>query len=231
MYKYEWDPETGGYLLSTTSESVVGKELRPVYSSELDILGFNKYWTYPKDDTKPLLWAENNLYYYLGKVVGKTIGGGLYTQPTLDIIDDELKLTPVDIPLMVKKNRVIMDALVHDTLLTIYTTYHQFKNKIDIFYVAFSGGKDSIVALDLVYRTLPKNEILALFGDTDMELPDTYLFMDVIKKYYSDIPFHVAHAEIASVESWKIFGPPARGLRWCCNVHKTAPQSFIYVIY
>lgn len=224
MYKYEWDPETGGYLLSTTSESVVGKELRPVYSSELDILGFNKYWTYPKDDTKPLLWAENNLYYYLGKVVGKTIGGGLYTQPTLDIIDDELKLTPVDIPLMVKKNRVIMDALVHDTLLTIYTTYHQFKNKIDIFYVAFSGGKDSIVALDLVYRTLPKNEIMALFGDTDMELPDTYLFMDVIKKYYSDIPFHVAHAEIASVESWKIFGPPARGLRWCCNVHKTAPQ-------
>ncbi|UUX91402.1 phosphoadenosine phosphosulfate reductase domain-containing protein [Methanoplanus endosymbiosus] len=224
MYKYEWDPETGGYLLTTTSESIVGKELRPVYSSELDLLGFNKYWTYPRDDTKPLLWAENNLYYYLGRIVGKTSGGSLYNRPTLIIIEDGLELTFVDVALMVNKNRVIMDALVHDTLLTIYATYQQFKNNIDIFYVAFSGGKDSIVALDLVHRTLPKNEFLVLFGDTDMELPDTYLFMNVISKFYNDISFHVARAEITSVESWNIFGPPARGIRWCCSVHKTAPQ-------
>jgi len=224
MYKYDWDPETGGYLLTTTSESIVGKELRPVYSSELDILGFDKYWIYPRDDTSPLLWAENNIYYYLGRVVGKTSGGSLHNRPTLNIFEDRLELTPVDIRLMIKKNRAIMDALVHDTLLTIYTTYHQFRNRVDIFYVAFSGGKDSIVVFDLVHRTLPKTECLALFGDTDMELPDTYSFMDTIREYYSDIPFHVARAEMTSVESWKIFGPPARGIRWCCSVHKTAPQ-------
>ena len=44
---YEWDAETGGLLL-TTSELKMSKEPRPVYSQELDILGFDKYWLYPR---------------------------------------------------------------------------------------------------------------------------------------------------------------------------------------
>ena len=34
----------------------------------------------------------------------------------------------------------------------IYNTYIEHKNRVDVFYVAFSGGKDSVVALDLVQR-------------------------------------------------------------------------------
>lgn len=26
-------------------------------------------------------------------------------------------------------------------------------------------------------------------------------------------------------ESWRLFGPPARVLRWCCSVHKSTPQT------
>ena len=42
-----------------------------------------------------------------------------------------------------------------------------------MFYVAFSGGKDSVVTLDLVQRALPHNSFKVLFGDTGMEFPDT----------------------------------------------------------
>ena len=49
MYNYEWDIETGGYIL-TTKVSGITKELRPVFYEELDLLGFNEYWSYPKLD-------------------------------------------------------------------------------------------------------------------------------------------------------------------------------------
>ncbi len=57
---------------------------------------------------------------------------------------------------------------------------------MDVFYVAFSGGKDSIVALDLVQRALPHNRFKVLFGDTGMEFPDTYETVKEIKEWCSD---------------------------------------------
>ena len=47
MYQYLWDEETGGLLL-TTEQSKFSKEPRPVYASELTLLGFDQYWSYPK---------------------------------------------------------------------------------------------------------------------------------------------------------------------------------------
>lgn len=63
MYQYLWDEETGGLLL-TTDQSKFSKEPRPVYASELTLLGFDQYWSYPKDDCAPLMWAEANNYIY-----------------------------------------------------------------------------------------------------------------------------------------------------------------------
>ncbi len=47
MYSYTWDEETGGLLLNS-SPLQFSKEPRPVYSTELNILGFNRYWKYDK---------------------------------------------------------------------------------------------------------------------------------------------------------------------------------------
>ena len=84
MYKYVWDPETGGLLLTTETLSF-SKEPRPVYYRELDILGFDQYWNYPKDDRVPIMWAEANKYIYRGREVAYTRGGSLYTKPELVI--------------------------------------------------------------------------------------------------------------------------------------------------
>ena len=71
MYQYIWDEDTGGLLL-TTEQSKFSKEPRPVYYRELDTLGFDRYWNYPKDDHAPLMWAEANNYIYRGRTVART---------------------------------------------------------------------------------------------------------------------------------------------------------------
>lgn len=87
MYQYIWDEDTGGLLL-TTEQSKFSKEPRPVYYKELDILGFDQYWNYPKDDSAPVMWAEANNYIYKGRTVAKTKGGALYTAPELILLEE-----------------------------------------------------------------------------------------------------------------------------------------------
>lgn len=229
MYSYDWDPSTGGYILNSTPLKF-SKEPRPVYYKELDMLGFDRYWDYEKDDTYPYMWAEANTYWYRGRKVAQTKGGSCYEAPEI-ILNDEAepagqKLRFVDIPTMVKKNELIMEGLVQETIKKVYNTYVEYLGKVDVFYVAFSGGKDSVVALDIVQRALPHNAFKVLFGDTGMEFPDTYDCVNRISEYCKDheIEFLRAKSELTPDQTWGCFGPPAVTNRWCCSVHKTSPQ-------
>lgn len=233
MYKYTWDEETGGLLL-LPEPSKFSKEPRPVYYKELDILGFDKYWNYPKDDHAPLLWAEANNYIYKGRTIAKVTGGALYTPPGLVVLDKDPEsggkpLEFVDVPRMCEKNASIMEALVQETVQQVYQTYESYKSRIDVFYVAFSGGKDSVVALDMVQRALPHEAFKVVFGDTGMEFPDTYETVARVKAWCRDshIDFLEARSWLNPLDSWRMFGPPASVTRWCCSVHKTAPQIIL----
>ena len=233
MYAYDWDPETGGYVLKT-DPNPMSKEPRPVYAEELDILGFDKKlgWKYPKDSSRPLLWAEMNTYIYKGRRVAIVKGGSVYEAPEVIEIESPeptgCELDFVDIDLMVEKSNAngILESLVNDTVKKIYNTWKAYEGRVDIFYVAFSGGKDSIVLFDLVRRALPHSTFKVLFGDTGMEFPDTYDIVREIKQLCDDekIEFISAKSHYSPAETWNLFGPPATTNRWCCSVHKTAPQ-------
>lgn len=123
------------------------------------------------------MWAEANNYIYKGRTIAKTKGGALYSCPEIVVLDDsdEEELQLVDVKRMVEKNGELLEGFAQETIQKIYNTYREYKEKIDVFYVAFSGGKDSIVALDLVQRALPHNEFIVLFGDTGMEFSDAAL--------------------------------------------------------
>lgn len=232
MYSYSWDAATGGLLLNS-SPLAFSKEPRPVYYKELDILGFNQYWKYDRNDSYPYLWAESNNYFYRGRLVAKTKGGSLYTAPEIIIVEEPepngAPLRFVDIPAMVEKNRDMLEQLVQDTIKRIYNTFVDYRDKVDVFYVAFSGGKDSIVAFDLVQRALPHNKMKVLFGDTGMEFPDTYKIVDQISEFCAKegIDFLRSKCELEPEYTWSKFGPPAQTMRWCCSVHKTAPQIIL----
>ena len=227
MYSYEWDKETGGILLNSTPLNS-SKEPRPVYYKELDILGFDKYWSYEKDDSYPYMWVEANNYWYRGKLVAKTKGGSIYKAPELIILEEpeNKSLEFVNVADMIKKNRDLLEKLAQDTIKKVYNAYIDYKDKVDVFYVAFSGGKDSIVTLDIVQRALPHNVFKVLFGDTGMEFPDTYDVVNKIEEECSElgIDFIRAKSEFDPHCTWKQFGPPSSVTRWCCSVHKTSPQ-------
>lgn len=232
MYSYSWDSETGGLLLNS-SPLQFSKEPRPVYYKELDILGFDQHWKYDRNDSYPYMWAEANSYFYRGRLVAKTKGGSLYTAPELIMLEEPepngAPLRFVDVPAMVEKNHDLLEKLVQDTIKKIYNTYVEYRNKVDVFYVAFSGGKDSVVAFDLVQRALPHNQMKVLFGDTGMEFPDTYRVMDLIKEKCEElgIEYLRASSKLNTEQTWRLFGPPAVTNRWCCSVHKTSPQIML----
>ncbi|MDR3185738.1 MAG: DUF4007 family protein [Christensenellaceae bacterium] len=232
MYSYEFDVETGGIKLLPTPLNF-SKEPRPVYYKELDLLGFDEKWVYEKDDSSPYMWAEANVYYYRGRKVFKTRGGSLYTKPVIEYLDEPepngAPLRFVDIKKMVENNKQIMDALTNTAIKWVYNKYEEYKNKVDVFYVAFSGGKDSLVIFDIVRKALPVEKYKVVFGDTQMECKDTYHVVDEIEKQCKkeNIEFLKTKSRLEVKKSWELFGPPARALRWCCSVHKTAPQILI----
>lgn len=236
MYSYTFDINTGGIILNSTPTNF-SKEPRPVYAAEMDILGFDKHWKYDKQNELPYMWAESNVYWYRGVQIAKTNGGDLYTAPQLNITDDANKtnpywkkgtrLLPMDVDAMCEKNKDLLSFIEDSTVKKIVKEYEKFKDKLDIFHVAFSGGKDSAVLLDLVKKALPKGSFVVIFGDTGMEFPDTYDVVENTKKQCEGdgTPFYIARSHFDPKDSWKLFGPPARVLRWCCSVHKSTPQT------
>lgn len=237
MYSYTFDVETGGILLNSTPTNF-SKEPRPVYASEMDILGFEQYWEYDKQNDIPYMWAESTAYWYRGVKIATITGGDLYTAPTLQPATDEdgkilldkengTVLQPIDISSMCAKNKDLMTVIEDSTVKRIVKEYEKFKKRLDIFHVAFSGGKDSAVLLDLVRKALPKGSFVVIFGDTGMEFPDTYDAVEITRQQCEadGTPFYTAKSHFDSHESWGIFGPPARVLRWCCSVHKSTPQT------
>ncbi|MDY6330103.1 MAG: phosphoadenosine phosphosulfate reductase family protein [Fibrobacter sp.] len=232
MYSYTWDEETGGLLLNTTPLEF-SKEPRPVYYRELDLLGFDKHWNYPKNDDAPIMWAEHTKYFYRGKLVAQTKGGSLYHAPEIILLEEPEsnggELKSVDVDAMVEKNRELLGLLTQETIKKVYNTYLKYRKKVDVFYVAFSGGKDSVVTLDIVQRALPHNEFRVLFGDTKMEFPDTYKTVDKVEQLCKDmdVEFLRATSEFDPDYTWSKFGPPATVTRWCCSVHKTSPQIIL----
>ena len=241
MYDYTYDIETGGLLLNDKT-AVMSKEPRPVYAQELDFLGIDAIWQYEKQQDVPYMWAESNHYIYKGNIIFHTVGGTLYTKPTVDVTylrDANGKLTktqvlapssvlePIELPLMCQKNRVLLDIIEQVTVKKIYDVYKRHQKKLDCFHVAFSGGKDSVVLLELVKKALPRSSFMVVFGDTKMEFPDTYALVDKVEAQCKaeGIDFYRAASHVESEESWRLFGPPSRVLRWCCSVHKAAPQT------
>ena len=225
------------WKLEASTDSLSSSKGTPsLWASELDLLGFGDFWKYDSSSAAPYLWAESNIYWYRGKKVAKTNGGSLYEKPKIEILKDEngeailpkgTSLIPVDVEAMLTKNRLRIEALETLTVKKIYDIYRKYDKKLDCFHVAFSGGKDSIVLLELVRRALPRTAFMVVFGDTGMEFPDTYKAVDVVEARCKEdgIAFYRAKSRFAPEESWRLFGPPSRVLRWCCTVHKSVPQT------
>lgn len=225
MYGYKWEADYGIYKLGI--ENQLQKEIRPVYKEELDLFSLYKSWKYP-DTEKPILWAEGIRKYILnGKCIAEAKGGGFYTKPKISIYKDNLQLESVNIDKLVEVNNELMEGLVQRSIQFIRETYRDYSEKEYVFAVAFSGGKDSLVLLDLVQRSLSPDKFYVIFGDTGMELSATYNAVELAKKKWPNLRYYTAKSHIDATETWDEFGPPGRRLRWCCSVHKSVPTLLL----
>lgn len=220
MYPYEWI-ENNIYSLSKIGK--IEKEIRPVFKEELDYFEMYKVWDYP--DTKlPLLWAEGIRRYIVdGQLVAEAKGGGFYTKPKIKVIEKNLKLTPIDIEALWEQNENLMLGLIRTSRDLIRNTYEDYKKKGYAFAVAFSGGKDSLLLLDLVRRELSPSEYYVVFSNTGMELQATLQSVERAKQRWPELNYQEAKSHLDPLDSWEEFGPPGRRMRWCCQVHKSVP--------
>jgi len=226
MYGYEWTEEYGIYRLVPNAKVI--KEIRPVFKEELDYFGLGKYWQYPNTDA-PLLWAEGIRRYNLnGECIAEAVGGGFYTKPTIEIktgYDKSLELKPVDINALWRENERLMLGLEKTAVEFIRKVHDEYEKRGMKFVVAFSGGKDSLVLLDLVAKALRPDEFVVIFSNTGMELSVTLEAVERAKNHWEQLKprFYEASSHMTPDETWEAFGPPGRRLRWCCSVHKSVP--------
>lgn len=223
MYGYEWTGEYGIYRL--TIEAKIQKEIRPVFHEELDFFEMDQYWDYPKDTDAPLLWAEGIRRYVLnGICVAEAVGGGFYTKPTIKRLTEErLQLQPVDVGRLYEVNKSLMINLEQRAIQFIQQQHAVYLKKGYSFICAFSGGKDSLMLLDLMAKALAPKDFYVVFSNTGMELSDTLKAVERAKVHWPDLRFEEAKCHMESTESWDEFGPPGRRMRWCCSVHKSVP--------
>jgi len=88
--------------------------------------------------------------------------------------------------------------------------------------VSFSGGKDSLVVLDLVSSIT--RDFTSIFIDTGLEHPQT---RDYVKRIARERNLRLITADAGDAfdDNFPLFGPPAKDFRWCCKVCKLAPAS------
>ena len=227
MYKVKWDAHNNGIILSDIiSDEEAIPAPRPVYLQELQILEIQKKFKLPQTD-KPICWNIDTRYYYKGQPFFERRGAGIYSKPTI-VYNEGFTFTtlePVDMDRLLENNRAAIETIENEAMDFILGCYDAYKGKVDDFVVAFSGGKDSQVILDLVTRVLPVESFKAVFQDTDMELPCTYEIVAYTEEDYKyrfpNFKLYHAKSDRRALDLWKQYGPPSRVNRWCCSVMKT----------
>lgn len=227
MYKVKWDAQNNGIILSDNiSDEEAIPAPRPVYLQELQILEVDKRFRLPKTD-RPICWNIDARYYYKGQPFFERRGAGIYSKPTV-VYNDGFTfstLEAVDVEYLLEINREAIETIENEAMDFILGCYDAYKDKVDDFVVAFSGGKDSQVILDLVTRVLPVEAFKAVFQDTDMELPCTYDIVAYTEEDYKyrfpNFKLYHAKSDRKALDLWKQYGPPSRVNRWCCSVMKT----------
>jgi phosphoadenosine phosphosulfate reductase len=91
-------------------------------------------------------------------------------------------------------------------------------------HVSFSGGKDSLVILDLTISALRNRKVEAFFINTGIEFPET---LDFVHEYCekNNISLNEKKAGDKFWENVDAFGPPGKDFRWCCKVCKLGPAN------
>ncbi|MGP8320612.1 MAG: phosphoadenosine phosphosulfate reductase domain-containing protein [Methanosarcinaceae archaeon] len=230
-YKFDLLSEGAKVILSSTDQKTVVIE-----RSKRHLSGKNIYFNQIKNYTDDIKKGDSVLV-----VSGNNTGFGTAYINSADFSSTEdaiLKIKKINsnhaalssrIPNMndvINANLPYIRQLGKNAMNTIKGIANQKQHKKLQAHVSFSGGKDSLVVLDLTQSALQKRSIKTFLINTGLELPETINFA---RNYceQNSIDLYEADADEAFWEHLGNFGPPAKDFRWCCKVCKLAPASTV----
>ena len=120
---------------------------------------------------------------------------------------------------IVAANKEHIKALGKNALNTIKGAVNLKEHKGKPIFVSFSGGKDSLVVLDLAASALVHKPFTAVFLNTGIDYPETIAFA---RNYCNDrqIPFKEMDAGNDFWDTLREKDHPTKDSRWCCKVCK-----------
>ena len=267
-YKVYWDKDNCSPLIINeeigernlyNNIEYMSPDLRPVFLEEKHLIAL----LYPLlKDTIYLssVWAYNANYYVDGIKIKNDIKYKINKINDLDDLRNKISdFEPTEEMLEKEKlifenfisiNKNHIDELVFSEKLDIegfplgadpFIRQQTEKYKNRECFVSFSAGKDSIAVSQLVRNALGNQSVMHIFGDTTLEFPTTYEYLDKFKINNNKTPFFFTknlvpenQLEIESGEEKRdsIFlemcdkiGPPSRVKSWCCSIFKTGPMG------
>ena len=201
--------------------------MRPVFAAEIKLL---RRFGLPIDlvrATDLALWEAAGRYYLNGSLVARARYGNGGGAVSLDVAAGvRIQCARMGGPTarlasFVAANEATLVALEHEACGFIEDVFRHYPNRLPL--VSFSGGKDSTVVSHLVERAVGRRDIIHLFADTGIEMPDTYAFLAEFRRRHPAIPLlHISPAN-SFFELCREIGPPSRIQRWCCSTQKAAP--------
>lgn len=212
------------------STKYIATDLRPVFPE-------TKYLMYQVTGDKrymeaPVWVANGNRYIFDG--VAELVPFGVMESGDTVVINERVQNRDYskdydvfhrNIQMFIHRNDIYSNEIEYAASDYIQKTVAKYSGSLPV--VSFSGGKDSTVVSHLVRRALSNPSILHLFGDTTLEFPQTYEYIERFRKTNNKTPFLVSKSEHDFMNLCKSMGPPSRVMNWCCTVFKTGPLNNI----
>lgn len=178
------------------------------------------------------MWANNTRYYIDGKA--KLVTTKHFSKANIDNIIRTLEALKEEnirnykpifekfISKFLSINKERLNYIENEAISFIQDAAKKYSE--DQLMISFSGGKDSTCTEDLTVRALSNPSIVHVFGNTTLEFPYTYQYVERFKKANPRAIFKTAqNKEKVFLDVCEDIGPPSRVMRWCCTMFKTGP--------
>jgi phosphoadenosine phosphosulfate reductase len=200
----------------------VAADLKPMFEEErrlmANCIGEPVLLEYPL----PFLWIRQKTIFYYGRRYLRLHANG--KPEIVKRYAPKVPSNPDTLPtpeVLQEANKSSLRRLEQDATDFIIQRVQEYPEHLPV--VSFSGGKDSMVVSCLVRKALGREDVLHVFGDTTIEYPDTYDYIEEFQRRHPAILFRQARAPHNWEEMCGLLEPPSITMRWCCTVFKASP--------
>jgi len=222
-----WCQECGVPLLQPTCGNCgktgikTASDLKPMFEQEKHFIEACIGERLPKETA--LLWIRHKTIWHNGKRYMRLSADGKLQvakrySPVQDCSLPNIKPTP---EVLMRANAETLRKLEDEAVNFIQEVVATHAKRLPV--VSFSGGKDSTVVSYLVRQAVMEGPVLHIFGDTTLEYPHTYEFLDTFQQSDSRIDLKIARGDQEFFQLCEALQVPTRIIRWCCSVFKTSP--------